>query len=262
MTKRKQNPVLNTIYILIGVGVLLLIWEISSKIVNNQYIFPNIYTTFNRLFYLLSLPKTYQALFTSFGICLLTLVISLILALVLGTLSGLFEPIRRILSPTISIMKVVPTACITILLIIFVKSLYSTIIVIFLVVFPILYESIVNGIRNIDETIIDSLRLEGLYKRNSIIHVIIPQIAPYLYVGLVSSIGLSMKVEIMSEIIVGSAGIKGIGNLIYQAWAVSFDYIELFALAILTLISFGLVDTILFIIKKYLKKKINMWNNP
>jgi ABC-type nitrate/sulfonate/bicarbonate transport system, permease component len=257
MVKRSDNKILNVIYVLIGFIGLLLIWEISSKINNNPSTYPDVIDTFKKLIELLSNQQTYKAIFTSLGTILITLLISFIFAIILGTLSGLFNSINKILTPLITFMKVIPTACIVVLLIVFVKSFYSTIIVIFLVVFPILYEAIVNGIKNIDKNIINSLRLEGLYTWNSISKVIIPSILPYMYVGIVSSFGLGMKVEIMSEIIVGSASIAGLGHLIYLSYAVNFDFVELFALSILTLISFGIIDTILYFVKKLIKEKYN-----
>lgn len=255
MKNNNKSKNLNCLYILIGFLGLLVIWEISSLITNKQNVFPDVFATFSRLFLILGDFSTYKAIFTSLGIILLTLLGSLILAIIFGTLSGLFNPINKILTPLITFMKVIPTACIVILLIVFVKSFYSTIIVIFLVVFPILYESIVNGIKNIDESIINSLRLEGLRTWNSISKVIIPSILPYLYVGIVSSFGLGMKVEIMSEIIVGSSSIAGLGHLIYLSYAINADYVELFALATLTLLSFGFIDLILYFFKKIIKNK-------
>ncbi|MFA6666754.1 MAG: ABC transporter permease subunit [Bacilli bacterium] len=255
MKNKKQNRYLNILFVFVGIAILLLIWEITSKLYNNNNIYPDVLVTLKSAFGLLSNGSTYIALLTSLGICLLTMVIAFIFALILGTLSGLFNSIDKILSPFIAIMKVVPTAVIAILLIIFVKSFYSTIIVIFLVVFPILYESIVNGIHNVDKYIIMSLRIEGLYKWNSIFKVLIPQIMPYIYLGIVSSFGLSMKVEIMSEIIVGSVAVSGLGHLIYLSYAVNSDYIELFGLVLITLISFGIVDLILNFGRKTLKNK-------
>jgi len=254
MNNKKQNHLKNSVLVIIGILILLLIWEISSLVVNKINVFPDAVVTFQRFFQLLGDQSIYLAIISSLGVLLLTLLFSLIVALILGTISGLSNTVNRILTPTITFMKVIPTACIVILLIIFVKSIYSTMIVIFLVVFPILYESIVNGIHNLDQNIINSLRIEGLYSRNSIFKVIIPQILPYLYVGIVSSFGLGMKVEIMSEIIVGSVSFVGLGHLIYTAYAINNDYIQLFALTLLTLFSFGVVDIILYLIKKYFKK--------
>ena len=144
MKKKKQNRLINFICVFIGISILLFIWEISSKTFNNYQIFPDVILTFEKSLQLLSDPKIYLAILTSLGVCLITLIISFILAIIMGILSGLFEPINKILTPLISVMKVAPTAVIVILLLVFVKSSISIITVIFLVVFPILYESIVN----------------------------------------------------------------------------------------------------------------------
>lgn len=253
MKKKKQNRISNGIFVTIGIVILLLIWEISSLTFNKKYVFPDILATLNKVFEILGSGEIYIAILTSLGISLLTILIAFILALILGTLSGFFEAVEKILSPAIAIMKVVPTAVVTILLLVFVKSTISTFIVIFLIVFPILYESVLNGIKNIDRYIIMSLKLEGLFKVNSIFRVLIPSILPYIFLGLAQSIGLSLKVEIMSEIIIGSQSIKGLGHLVYIAYAINADYIELFAIVFITLVTFGIVDFTINKIKKVVK---------
>lgn len=251
---KKQTFGKNILFILIGIIILIFLWEICSIATNKPQIFPDFFSTVNHLFILLGKQETYLAMLNSFLLCAFTLIIALLTALFLGTLSGMFNSVNKILTPLITFMKVIPTACVVILLIIFFKSIYASFIVIFLVVFPILYESVVNGITELDESIIDSLKIDGLYTKKSIFNVILPEISPYIYVGIASSFGLGMKVEIMSEILVGSVSFGGIGRLIYLAYAINYDYVELFSLALLTLITFGMIDLVLFTIKKYFKK--------
>ena len=254
MKNKKQNHISNGIFITIGLVILLLIWEISSLLFNKKFVFPDFFTTIAKSLEILSSGTIYIAILTSLGISLFTIFVAFILAIILGTLSGFFNAVEKILSPAIGIMKVVPTAVISILLLIFVKSTISTFIVIFLIVFPILYEAVLNGIKNIDKYIIMSVKLEGLYKFNSIFKVIIPTILPYIYLGLAQSIGLSMKVEVMSEIIIGSQSIKGLGYLVYLAYAINADYIELFGIVLIILVTFGILDIILKNVKKYVTK--------
>ena len=78
---------------------------------------------------------------------------------------------------------------------------------------------------------------------------------PYIYLGIVQSIGLSMKVEIMSEIVIGSQSIIGLGHFVYLAYAINADFIELFGLVFITLMAFAIIDFFLYKIKKYLKKE-------
>ncbi|MFA6755152.1 MAG: ABC transporter permease subunit [Bacilli bacterium] len=254
MDKSAKKVLKKTIYVSLGILILLVIWEISSLILNNYNVYPDIIRTFTKLFYILSLKETYSAIFTSLGVCLLCLLVSTICGIIFGVIAGLFEPFKDIFSPFIAIMKVIPTAVIVILLLVFVKSFYSTIIVVFIVVFPIIYESVINGIQNIDVAIKDELSLDGTRNSESIFKIIIPEMAPYLYVGLVSSFGFAIKVEIMSEILIGSNSIHGLGRLIFVSYAVNFDYVELFSLSFLTLICFAVVDTILYFIKNKIKK--------
>ena len=63
------------------------------------------------------------------------------------------------------------------------NKLVGAIIIVFMVIFPIMYEGIKSGINNLDENIIRSLRIEGLYNFNSIFKVMIPLAFPYIIVS-------------------------------------------------------------------------------
>ncbi len=116
--------------------------------------------------------------------------------------------------------------------------------------FPILYENILKGIKSIDEEIIFSLKLESVSKINSIKKVLLPTISPYVGAGLASAIGIGIKVEIMSEIIVGSTALRGFGYLIYYVRAVSFNYIDIYSYILIILIVFLIIELTLYSIKR------------
>ena len=106
-----------------------------------------------------------------------------------------------------------------------------------------------GGVINIDENIKNSLRLEGFYRPNSIFKVILPLTFPYLNVAIINSIGMGIKISVMSEIIVGRSSIWGIGRLIYVANQ-NADYPMMFAIIIIIIIIFVIIDFILSILKK------------
>ena len=183
----------------IGILFLLLIWEIIALCVNNSFIFPHTWTAIGQ-----SLLRT-----------IISLVISFIFAFILGLIAGLFKPVKDFLAPLVYLLKLVPTPCVVFFIILFFlrEPNIGSLIITFLIVFPILYESFVEGLTNIDPSIKLSLRLEGYYSKKSIFKVLIPESMPYLLLGCINSIGLGVKVSIMSEILIGTDSLWGIGYI-------------------------------------------------
>ena len=82
--------------------------------------------------------------------------------------------------------------------------------------FPIIYEGIKDGIKNVPEGISNASKVDGasLFQEN--IRVKLPISIPYIIVALATSFSLSFKIEIMAEVITGSTN-AGLGSAIAGA---------------------------------------------
>lgn len=241
-------------FILTFFGILLFIvsWFILSYLVNNP-LFPNPYDVFKIFFESLGSIKIYEAIVFTLLRLLVSFAISFAVAFILGIISGLNKTFRTILSPTITILKTIPTAALILILIVLFRPTYSLTIITFLVMFPILYEAICNGIINVDENIKKALRVDvGLHNPRSIFKVLIPCASPYILLGIIQTIGLGMKVSLMSEILVGNNKIPGLGILIKLAYQNAYMD-QVFAYSMFGIILIGIIDISL----KIVKQKIN-----
>lgn len=240
---------------IIGILFLLALWEIIALCVNDPFIFPNLSNIFTSFGEILSISSTYTAIGESLLRTILSLIISFVFAFILGLLAGLFKLIKDFLAPLVYILKLVPTPCVVYFIIIFFlkEPNIGSLIITFLIVFPILYESFVEGLNNIDDSIKLSLRIEGYYSFKSIFRVLIPQAMPFLLLGCINSIGLGVKVSIMSEILIGTESLWGIGRLIHN-YRLNAEYSHMIALTLLIIFIFIIIDIIFSYIKKILKK--------
>lgn len=252
----KYKKLFTLLFILVGIVLIYAIWDISSLIYNEFNVFPTFEMSFVRFLEILTLGSTYKAIGITLGVSSLSIIVSLLLAFFFAIISYYFEFIRNILKPFVTFFKVVPTICIVIILILFMKNIVSNIIIVFLIIFPIMYESCLNGFLNIDQNIIKSLRIEGFYRTNSLFRVIIPEASPYIIVGIIQSIGLGLKVEIMAEILMSYGSLYGLGYLIYTASNVTFEFIDIYSYIILIVILYGFIDVLLHFILKKLKLNI------
>ena len=117
--KKKKK---NTFYLIIGIILFISLWEILSLSINEPNIFFVFFRTVRNTYFILSDGTIYFSILTSLGIALLGIVISFILGVIFGCISGFVKPFEKIFLPFVTFFKIVPTACIIIMLIIFSKS--------------------------------------------------------------------------------------------------------------------------------------------
>lgn len=179
-------------------------------------VFPGFFKTIEYSIYLLKSSYTYKCIFETMVKMLMGFGISFIIALVLGTLSGNYEYIYEFLKPLITTLKAIPTASLIYLFIVLAGFKKAPMILVSIVCFPILYEGVVGGIKNVDKDIIDSARIDGANLFNLNRYIKLPLATSYILVAIASSFSLSFKIEIMAEVITGASN-AGLGAAILGA---------------------------------------------
>jgi NitT/TauT family transport system permease protein len=117
-------------------------------------------------------------------------------------------------------------------------------------VFPIIFQSVYEGITHIDRDLIDVYHLEEHHFVLGIKYLYFPMVRNNIVLALLQSFGLGLKVLVMAEFLAQSR--DSIGNSIYLA-KVTLNYDQVFAWTlILILIATALESAI----KRYEKSKI------
>lgn len=245
-------------YTLYGLGIIfvIVIWTITSLIIANPVkIFPDPIRTIQQVGISLSSSYVYKCLGMTFLRMIIGFAIAFILALIIGTIAGDNQKLQDFLKPLIVTLKSIPTAAVVFIILVLIGVNGTPIIMVSLISFPILYESIIGGFNNIDETIQDSLKVDGSKGLKRIINVKLPLSISYILVGIASSFALSFKISIMSEIIAGGDG-YGLGNAIKAARVDDpSNMVPIFAYSFIAVFVILLIDLICFIIKSKYKKE-------
>ena len=132
-------------------------------------------------------------------------------------------------------------------------SKYAPIYIVLLISFPILYESIAGGMQNIPSEIEDSVRLDTNNFLVTTLRVKLPLAIPYVIIGLTSSFALSLKTEIMAEIITGDTN-YGLGCAISAYRNIDpTDLTPIFAIAFIGLVFILIIDLLGMLIKHFVK---------
>ena len=199
----------------------------------------------------MSKKSTYISILYSLYKMLIGYVVSILLALIIGTIAGLYKKIYILLSPLMTTLKAIPTASLLFLFIVLAGFDNSPIYVVILVSFPILYESIVGGIVNIPSNINDAISLDGGNNIKNTLKVKLPLSINYILVGIASSFSLAFKVEIMSEVLSGSTR-YGIGSSIKLSQITSTNMTPIFSWTIIAVLLMLIFDYLAKIIKNKL----------
>lgn len=201
---------------LYGIGILLFLfaWGILSILIGqNELILPGPIQTLKYSCYLLKSDYTYQCIAMSSIRMIEGFLISFVCAFIIGVLAGNFEKVKRILQPTIVVLRAVPTACLIYLFIVLAGFKDAPIYLVALISFPIIYEGVVTGISSISSDLKDALKISQANFIEENLRVRIPLAKPYILASIISSFSLSFKIEIMAEVITGGSN-PGLGNVI------------------------------------------------
>ena len=246
-------------YTLITLGILFVfvLWTIISySDGNGNFLFPNPIETFKSLGDLLGRVYTYQSIGWTLLRTIIGFTIAFIFALIIGVLAGIFKKMQVFLKPLMIVLKCVPTAAFVYLFLVRSGSRFAPVYIVFLVSFPILYESVIGGMNNIPQEIEDTLKLDSHSLLDPILKVKLPLSFPYIAIGLASSFALSIKTEIMAEIITGDTN-YGLGCMISGfRQSDPTNLAPLFAIAVIAVIIVLIISLFSRLIENKMNEKI------
>ena len=235
----KNNKI---IYFIIGIIIFIGLWHLISIKINSEIIFPDIQNILKKLFEIILERSFYKDLISSIIRVFITFALSFLLAIILGIISGIFKSMRYILMPIINFIRTIPTIPLILVAIIWFDNNKVPIFVSMLVIFPIMYDSICNGIINVDKDLIDMSLSYNVSLKTQIINLYIPSIKPYILTAISQSMGITWKSILAAEIL--SLPTLGIGTKLYESH-LYLDTISLFAYCLIAVIFNGIFEIII-----------------
>lgn len=241
----------------LGVIFVVLLWVLISLIFDrNSTIFPSPIVTFQKFFELLGVAYTYKCIAYTLLRIIAGFAISFVLAFIVGVFAGNHPSLYQFLKPLMIVLKSVPTVALVFFFIILFAA-QASIFIVLLICFPILYEGVAGGIKNVEKDYLEAAQVDGAGYLKRTTHIKIPLAFPYIVVAMISSFALSFKIGVMAEAMSGFT-INGLGGLIQAAKndASDPDYmIRIFAYSLIAIVLMLIVSLLQEIITAYLKKK-------
>ncbi|MGI6200457.1 MAG: ABC transporter permease [Christensenellales bacterium] len=108
---------------------------------------------------------------------------------------------RALFSPLLGVVKATPVSSFIILALVWIQGARVPMFISFLMVLPIVWANVSEGIAQLDPRLSQMARLFGLSRGQRLIKVYLPQIMPYLVSAMTVSMGLGWKAGIAAEVL-------------------------------------------------------------
>jgi len=200
---------------LISTIILIIIWKIASVSYNSELILPSpeltLITTiklFSSKGFLLIISATILRGLAGFAI-------SFILGVGLGIFAGINSSFNAFLKPILVTIRSTPVISLILLALIWFNVETVAIFIAFLTMFPFICTNVIDGIKNIDNELIEMSTIYKVDKTKIIKEVYLPAITPFIFSGISSAMGFGWRAVIIGEVL--SQPQFGIGTLMQTA---------------------------------------------
>lgn len=250
--KDKKVKLLNLILPIASILAIIVVWIVAYYAVGNDSIMPSFSETLVTFFSLFAKGEFYLALGGTLLRTIISFVVSFVLAFGLALLSYKVWWVKRVLSPIVSIVRVLPTIAVVLLLLVWTNSFIAPIIVAMLVVFPTTYTGVESVLSSIDEKQLEMCKVFGVDEKTVLKKVKIPQILPSTINIAGTALSLTLKLMVAAEVL--SYTTDSIGN--YLQLAKLYDNTVIMMALVLVTVVIGVVIEMVF---SLISKKAGKW---
>lgn len=210
----------------LAIAFWILVWEALALRINSELIIATPTAVAARLRDMIFQPEAYKTLLGSLLRISAGFVAAFFAGGILAGCAAKFKPIKGLLSPIIRVIKSTPVASFIILAIIWFGSGRLSVFISFLMVLPVIYLNLLEGIESADRGLSEMASIYRMPARKRIFYVLMPQLMPFVLSACSVALGLCWKSGVAAEVI----GITGgsIGERLYRA-KLYFETAELLA---------------------------------
>ena len=245
-----KNKIGNLFFIL-GIILIVIIWIISSKQIDNEMVIPSFEGTIKRVWELLTdISKLLLILDTLLKLIVIIALCSIV-CFILAIISYKYEWFSNLINPFITIIRTAPIISLIIILLLCAGLEKTPIYICSFVVMPVIYEQILNSFKSIDKDIIEETKMISNINFKIFIYVFFPITFKYFITSLLTVLGLGFKVLVMAEVF-GSTS-STLGGLLQTYRSVG-DMQSIFALTIILILIVLIFEGLIKIVYKKTKE--------
>lgn len=231
----------------------LLVWEAASLLIGEELFLPSPAGVLIRLSEIIWLPEFWPSIAFTLVRIMLGLLLSVAAALALAVLSYLSRPAEILIEPVVKVVRATPVASIVILTLVWISSRNLSVIISFMMVFPIVYSNVLEGIRNTDHDLVEAASVYRIRAFKRIRYIYVPSVIPYFNAAIRTALGLAWKSGIAAEVIALPDG--SIGERVYEA-KIYLSTPDLFAWTLVIIVLAFLFERFFLLLTRLLSRRI------
>ena len=248
-----QAAIKNKVRKALLIGIWVILWQYLSLWIHNEIFLPGPLAVAESFLHMLGTKDFWLSIFHSLWRICLGFISGFLLAVVFGGFACKLRLLRDFLSPMISMMKTIPVASFIILILVWVNSKYLSIFISFLVTFPIIYISVLEGYDHVNR---DLLEMTQVYQVKALVklrYLYLSELLPFVVSSAKVAVGMCWKAGISGEII----GLPkySIGEQLYLS-KLYLDISDLFAWTFVIVLVCFLFEKMFFILLHQVEKRL------
>lgn len=195
-----NSPLLNCMYVIVSLGILIGVWFVASNYIGVDVAFPKPSIVANKFIDIVRTDTFWITVYSTFRTCVITFLIALTSGVFLGVLAGFFKPLFYMLQPLVAIIKTTPVISIILLALIWFREITPNFVG-FLITFPVVYNNVIEGVRNIDKELVDMAKMYRVKKISILKDIYLSSIASYVFAAISIGWGMTIKAVVAAEVL-------------------------------------------------------------
>lgn len=179
--------------------VIVMVWWFLSKQVDNALILPKLSVVLSKMTEIGGSEDFLKVIGNTLKHVLFGFSLAFVISVPLGIWAGKSPVAQLFLYPWIQLLRAVPVMSIILYLLLFVPTEWVSVWVAFLIVFPMLFTNIAEGVKAIDPKLLEMAQLYEMPLATQIRHIYIPSLFPYLMAASLTAMGMNVKAVITAE---------------------------------------------------------------
>lgn len=193
----------------------LLVWQAAAMAIGQEILLVSPLRVMQTICVIALTEHFWFSIFSSFFKILCGYLLALLLGTLFAGVSYVSHVVRELLYPLINVMKSTPVASFVVLALLWIRSENLSVLISFLMAFPIVYQNLSEGLDQTDRKMLEMASVFCMKGVRRVLYIYIPSVSPFFVSAASLSVGLCWKSGIAAEII----GIPktSIGGALYQA---------------------------------------------
>ena len=241
----------NIAFKIISVVLALLLWQLASMIIRSEILLVSPLDVVVRMYEMLFEEEFFSSVGLTFSRIAIGFFSGLFIGVLLALIAGRFKIIEILLWPYIVTVKSVPVASFVVIALVWLKSSNLSALISFLMVLPIVYTNVLEGIKSVDGKMLEMAAVFKMPYSRRLRYIWLPAVKPFLISAVTLSLGLAWKSGVAAELIGIPNG--SVGEALYYS-KLFLNTADLFAWTVfIVLLSVSFEKLFIFLLKRFMK---------